>query len=227
LLAVLPSSVDLRSLCSPVEDQGQLGSCTANALAGALEFLEQKDRIPFSDLSRLFIYYNERVVEHTVKTDSGAMLRDGIKTLAAQGVCAEKRWPYVIAQFAAKPSAACYAEAAKHTITSYERIMTLDDMRACLASGFSFVFGFTVYETFESQKVAATGIVPMPGPTERALGGHAVLAIGYDDQEKRFLVRNSWGKGWGIAGYFKMPYAYLQDRNLSDDFWTIRRGNDL
>jgi C1A family cysteine protease len=227
MAAVLPAAVDLRPSCSPVEDQGQLGSCTANALAGALEFLEVKDGIPFADLSRLFIYYNERTVEHTVKTDSGAMLRDGIKTLSAQGVCAEKRWPYVIAKFAVKPAAACYAEAQKHLITSYERLQTLGDMRACLADGYPFVFGFTVYETFESAAVAKTGIVPMPGPAERTLGGHAVCAVGYDDKEKRFLVRNSWGPGWGIGGYFKMPYAYLENRNLSDDFWTIRRGADL
>lgn len=225
--AALPSVIDLRASCSPVEDQGQLGSCTANALAGALEFLEVKDKVPFSDLSRLFIYYNERVVEHTVKTDSGAMIRDGIKTLAAQGVCGETLWPYVISRFAVKPSAACYAQATRHEITSYERLQTLDEMRACLAAGYPFVFGFTVYETFESAAVAKTGIVPMPGPAERTLGGHAVCAVGYDDQEKRFLVRNSWGPGWGIGGYFKMPYAYLESRNLSDDFWTIRRGEDL
>jgi len=223
----LPPSVDLRPFCSPVENQGQLGSCTANALAGALEFLEEKDKVRFADLSRLFIYYNERVVEHTVKADSGAMIRDGIKTLAAQGVCSEKRWPYNISNFAMRPTMACYVEARKHRITAYERIQTLDEMRACLASGFPFVFGFTVYETFESAEVARTGVVPMPGPGERALGGHAVCAVGYDDGEKRFLVRNSWGPGWGIGGYFKMPYAYLQNRDLSDDFWTIRRGEDL
>jgi len=223
----LPLSVDLRPYCSPVEDQGHLGSCTANALAGALEFLENRDKVPFEDLSRLFIYYNERVVEHTVKADSGAMLRDGIKTLAAQGVCAEKLWPYAISRFAVKPSPVCYRQAAKHQITSYERILTLDEMRACLAVGFPFVFGFTVYESFESVEVAKTGIAPMPGPAERALGGHAVLAVGYDDGEKRFLVRNSWGPRWGLGGYFKMPYAYLQNRNLSDDFWTIRRGEEL
>ena len=223
--AALPSSVDLQPFCSPVEDQGRLGSCTANALAGALEFLENRDKIPFEDLSRLFIYYNERVVEHTVKTDSGAMLRDGIKTLAAQGVCTEKLWPYAIPRFAVKPSPACYGQAAQHKITSYERLQTLDEMRACMAAGFPFVFGFTVYESFESAEVAKTGIVPMPGPAERTLGGHAVCAVGYDDKGKRFLVRNSWGPGWGIGGYFKMPYAYLENRNLSDDFWTIRRGS--
>lgn len=222
--AKLPSSVDLRAACSKVEDQGQLGSCTANALAGALECLEKKDRVHFEDFSRLFIYYNERVIEHTVRSDSGAMIRDGIKTLAKQGVCSEKTWPYRISKFAVKPGAACYKQASKHQITSYYRIHMLDEMRACLAEGFPFVFGFTVYESFESQKVAGTGIVDMPKKGEKAIGGHAVMAVGYDDAKQRFLVRNSWGEEWGMKGYFTMPYKYVADRNLSDDFWTIRRG---
>jgi len=220
----LPSLVDLRRLCSKVEDQGGLGSCTANALTGALELLERKDKVSFLDFSRLFIYYNERVIGHSTKYDSGAMLRDGIKTLAKQGVCSEKKWPYIESRFIMKPNAACYKEALEHQITSYHRIMTLDEMRACLAEGFPFVFGFTVYESFESQQVAKTGVVQMPKPDERVVGGHAVLAVGYNDAKKRFIVRNSWGDSWGMKGYFTMPYDYLTDRNLSDDFWTIRRG---
>lgn len=226
-LVALPPSVDLRPTCSPVENQGQLGSCTANALVGTLEFLERKDNVKFIDLSRLFIYYDERAIEHTVKSDSGAQIRDGIKTLAKQGVCPEKEWPYNTAKFAVKPSAKCYADALNHQITSYHRILTLDEMRSCLASGFPFVFGFTVYENFESQEVAKTGILNMPQPGEKVLGGHAVVAVGYNDSEKRFIVRNSWGASWGQQGYFTMPYGYLNDRNLSDDLWTIRRGESM
>ena len=222
--AKLPASVDLRPYCAAVEDQGELGSCTGNALAGALEFLEKKDKMPFVDFSRLFIYYNERVIEHTTKSDSGAMIRDGIKTLAKQGVCAETTWPYIVSKFNMKPSASCYKEALKHIITSYNRIMTLDEMRACLAEGFPFVFGFTVYESFETQKVAQTGVVNMPKSGEKQVGGHAVLAVGYKDSAKRFIVRNSWSDKWGMKGYFTIPYDYVADRNLSDDFWTIRRG---
>jgi C1A family cysteine protease len=146
----LPPSVDLRAGCSPVEDQGQLGSCTGNALAGAVEFLELKNGKTFEDASRLFIYYNERVIEHTVTQDAGAMIRDGIKTLAKQGVCSETSWPYVISKFAKKPGTSCYTQARRHCITAYARISTLDDMRSCLAEGFPFVFGFTVYARFES-----------------------------------------------------------------------------
>ena len=223
----LPAKVDLRPGCSKVENQGALGSCTANALAGALEFLMRKDRVPFVDISRLFIYYNERVIEHTVKTDAGAMIRDGIKTLAKQGTCSETSWPYDIARFAAKPTKRCYAEALDYQILSYARLATVDEMRACLADGFPFVFGFAVYEGFESQQTARTGVVEMPGAGERMLGGHAVVAVGYDDGVKQFIVRNSWGPTWGQKGYFTMPYAYLADRNLCDDFWTIRRGEKM
>jgi C1A family cysteine protease len=221
--AVLPPKTDLRPLCSSVEDQGDLGSCTGNALAGAVEFLEKKDKVPFTNVSRLFIYYNERVIEHSVREDAGAMIRDGIKTLVKQGVCAETKWPYVIAKFAVKPSPGCYKAALDHQVTAYARLQTTDEMRACLAEGYPFVFGFSVYESFESQQVAKTGVVQMPKPKEKQLGGHAVLAVGYDDTAKRFLVRNSWGPTWGMKGYFTMPYAYLAARNLSDDFWTIRR----
>ena len=170
--ATLPASVDLRPQCPAVEDQGQLGSCTANALAGALEFLMIKDNKPYADMGRLFIYYNERVIEGTADQDAGAMIRDGIKTLASQGACTEKLWPYDISQFAVKPPDACYQEGLNYEITSYQRIDTVDEMRSCLADGFAFVFGFTVYDSFESQAVAKTGVVPMPAPNEQ------VLAVG-------------------------------------------------
>jgi C1A family cysteine protease len=220
--ARLPKSVDLSTDMSPVEDQGQLGSCTANALAGALEFLELKDGQPFVDLSRLFIYYNERVIENSVSSDSGAMLRDGIKALAAQGVCPETEWPYVISKFTMKPSKRCYTDGKKHVISSYHRIADLNEMRACLAEGYPFVFGFSVYESFESAQVAKTGVLNLPKKGEKAIGGHAVCAVGYDDSAKRILVRNSWGPKWGMKGYFTIPYDYVSNSNLADDFWTIR-----
>jgi C1A family cysteine protease len=225
-IARLPQKIDLRRKCPPVENQGQLGSCTANALVGALEFLELKDGAPFIDLSRLFVYYNERAIEGTVDQDSGAFLRDGIESLVRQGVCPEKEWPYRISAFPKKPTPACYADAKKHEITSYHRISTSYEMRTCLAGGFPFVFGFTVYSSFESAAVARSGVLNMPTRNETVVGGHAVMAVGYDDTQQRFIVRNSWGTDWGQKGYFTIPYDYLQSRNLSDDFWTIRAAEE-
>lgn len=223
VLTALPAKVDLRPQCPPVYDQGQLGSCTANSIAGAFEFDQMKEAKTAFMPSRLFIYYNERVIEGTVASDAGAQIRDGIKSIGQQGVCPETDWPYDITKFAVKPPSVAYTDAASNKAISYQRIArTLPQMKGCLAGGFPWVFGFTVYESFESPQVAQTGIVPMPGSGEQVLGGHAVLCAGYDDSQQRFIVRNSWGTGWGISGYFLMPYAYLLDVNLSDDFWTVR-----
>ncbi len=217
----LPAIVDLRKNCSPVEDQGQLGSCTANALAGNIEFIDKSNDGKFMQASRLFIYYNERFLTHSVKVDSGATLRDGIKTLSQKGVCDENLWPYVIDKFTTKPTVACYTQALVHRIVSYHRLQTLDEMLTCLADGYPFVFGFTVYESFESPSVAKTGVMPMPAPSERALGGHAVMAVGYDQKNERLLIRNSWGDTWGQKGYFTMPFAFV--KSSARDFWTIRK----
>ena len=221
----LPPRVDLKAFCSTIENQGNLGSCTANALVGAVEFLEKKNGKPLTDLSRLFVYYGERLIEHTVSTDSGASLRSGIKSLYHNGVCPESEWPYVESQFTRKPSSLCYKHAKKRKITSYQRLNTVDEMKSCLAEGFPFSFGFAVYLSFRTPKVFKTGVIPMPKKDEAATNeGHAVLCVGYDDSKKVFRIRNSWGKDWGINGYGTMPYKYLEDRNLSDDFWTIRTG---
>lgn len=218
----LPKKVDLSPICSKVENQGQLGSCTANALVGNLEFLYRKEGRSVTDLSRLFVYYNERAMEGTLNEDAGAQIRDGVKSLVKQGVCSEKKWPYDVKKFTRKPLAACYKEAGDHQVTSYHRILTLKEMRQCLAEGFPFVFGFTVYEGFESDAVAKNGKLNLPKPGEKNLGGHAVCAVGYDDTAKRFLVRNSWGADWGLKGYFTMPYDYISNTNLADDMWTLR-----
>ncbi len=224
VLKKLPKKIDLRKNCPPVYDQGQLGSCTANAIGAAFEFelLKQNAADDFMP-SRLFIYYNERAIEHSVNTDSGAQIRDGMKSVNKQGVCPENMLPYSITKFANKPSSDCYHTALKHLVLSYHRILqTSVQMKSCLAEGFPFVFGFTVYESFESEAVSKTGKLNLPEKNEQAIGGHAVMAVGYDDNSKRFIVRNSWGSNWGMSGYFTMPYDYLLNENLSDDFWTIR-----
>ena len=219
---LLPRSVDLRPQCSPVVDQGNLGSCTANALAGALEFLELMARTPLVTKSRLFIYYNERQADGTVASDAGSQLRTGIKVVAKQGACAETLWPYDPTKFTNKPPAVAYVQAVNNLITRYWRLDTLQDMKACLSQGYPFVFGFTVFEGFESLDVAKTGEVPMPAPGESPLGGHAVMACGYDDSKGVLIVRNSWGPGWGQTGYFTLPYGYIE-QGLATDFWSISK----
>ena len=224
----LPASVDLRPLCPPVQDQGELGSCTAHAWAGAVGFCEYRDKIKRWDPSRLFIYYNERAIEGTISQDSGSELRDGAKALAQYGVCPEPEWPYNTGRFAAKPSKVCFSDAAKRKIQGYYRVnQVLSDMQGCLAQGYPFVLGFSVYESFESEAVAQSGIVPMPDQSEQLLGGHAVLCVGYDTAKQLFLVRNSWGTSWGQKGYFWIPFAYLLNSDLSSDFWTLRTGTGI
>jgi len=245
----IPDKVDLRQYCSTVEDQGYLGSCTANACAGNIEYLERKGIDPtdvpkltwwqkilrffglyhpplgtnlWNDTSRIYIYYNARAIEGTIEYDSGAYIRDCMKTLSREGHCLETLWPYDISKFTTRPSAAAYADGEKHVITVYMRITTLDEMLNCLADGYPFVFGITIYESFNTDAVRDSGIVNMPGPSERVLGGHAVMAVGYDKTAKRFIVRNSWGDWWGQKGYFTIPFEYLEQ--LGDDFWTIRKG---
>ncbi len=224
LLRKLAPKIDLTKQCPPVYDQGQLGSCTANAIGGAFEFeLRKQDKAKDFMPSRLFIYYNEREIEHTVNSDSGAVIRDGIKSVNKLGVCPENMWPYNPAQLTSKPINSCYSDALNHQVTSYHRVLrNLNQMKGCLAEGYPFVFGFTVYESFESEAVAKSGKLNMPKKNEAEVGGHAVMCVGYNDISKRFIVRNSWGAAWGLNGYFTMPYDYLLTENLSDDFWTIR-----
>ena len=231
----LPTSVDLRKYCSPIEDQGNLGSCSGHALAGAFEYLELKEirektiaaevfnASSFSTVSRLFIYYNERLIEGTVDQDAGATMRDGIKALAKYGVCREALWQYSNKLAFTKPSAAAYSEANSHKIATYMKLNTLNDMKHCLADGYPFVFGFMVYPYMESKEMAKTGKLILPKANEECLGGHAVCAVSYDDTAQNFIIRNSWGSRWGLAGYFLMPYSYINNPDLASDFWTIRK----
>jgi C1A family cysteine protease len=219
----LPSSVDLRTQCPPVYDQGELGSCTANAIGFAYEFDLKKQSKPNFMPSRLFIYYGERLMENTVDQDAGAEIRDGMKVISTTGVAEERFWPYVITKFAKKPTKPAYQNATLHKAIQYLSVaQTEEEIKTCLSEGFPVVFGFTVYAPFEDEAVASTGMLPMPLPTDELVGGHAVAIVGYDDSKKCFLVRNSWGVEWGIGGYFWMPYAYATDANLASDFWTVR-----
>ena len=242
--------VDLRDKCPDVYDQGNLGSCTANSLAFCYHYDELLNKesnrtvVDNEDTnkitvqltpnetsvfvpSRLFIYYNERDLEGTVSKDAGAEIHDGIQVMNTLGVCPETDWVYDISKFADKPDEKCYTEALNHKTILYNALdQNLDQLKACLISGFPVAFGFVVYQSFESDYVKQTGQVPMPEPGEKVLGGHAVALVGFDDKNKEFIVRNSWGSDWGDRGYFYMPYDYVLNQELSSDFWTIKRTED-
>lgn len=221
-----PPILDLSPNFSKPYDQGQLGSCTANAIAGAMQSEDIKNKTAYATMipSRLFIYYNERSIEGTVSQDSGAEIRDGFKSIASQGACDEKLWWYNVAKFTAKPNKTCYADALKHKAITYLRVnQDLTDIKACLVAGFPIVFGISVYDSFESDAAAKNGVIPMPAPNEENLGGHAIVIVGYDDTKKLFKFRNSWGTSWGDKGYGYLPYAYVLSSDLASDFWTIRK----
>lgn len=224
-LTALPTLVDLRPKCPAVYDQGTLGSCTGNAIAGHMEVNQSLQGIAKTVTpSRMFIYFNERSIEGTVPYDAGAQIRNGIKTVVKNGACPETSWPYDITKFAVQPTTKCYVEALKHQALEYERVpQEITRLCGCLAAGFPFVLGFTVYPSFETAEVARTGNMVMPRLIEQSLGGHAVLAVGYNMPRKVFIVRNSWGASWGDRGYFYMPFDYMINPNLSSDFWTIHK----
>jgi C1A family cysteine protease len=217
----LPEAIDLRDLCSKVEDQGRLGSCTGNAIVGALELLENRERGRFQDLSRLFVYYCEREYEHTTGQDAGALIRDGMKVIKRKGVCLEALWPYHTTAAIRRPSDAAYADAATRTFSEYRSIRSFHAMKACLASRTPFVFGFVCFPSLQSAAVARTGIIPMPRRDEKPEGGHAVLCVGYNDHAQHMIVRNSWGPRWGDHGYCYMPYDYIRDPKLADEAWAV------
>lgn len=230
----LPSHVDLRAKLPPAYDQGRIGSCTANAIAAALEHCRAVQGLPRLQPSRLFIYWNERDMEGTTNRDAGAIIRDGIKVVASVGCPREAQWSYddtpadpLTGIFAAsakarqKPSCFAYRYAKDLDAVAYLSVApAIDQIRGCLAQGFPVVFGFQVFAGFESEAVGRSGVLNLPTPGEANLGGHAVLAVGYDDATQRLIVRNSWGTGWGDAGYFTLPFDYVLA--YGSDFWTIR-----
>lgn len=223
--AAIPSVVDLRQWCPPVWDQGDIGSCTAQAIAAALQFDAIKNNQPSKNIvrSRLFIYYNERQVEGTLDSDAGAMIRTGIKTVADFGACNEAIWWYNPAKFTVRPNKRCYDNAMKYQALSYFRVpQTLDAMKGCLADGFPFIAGVSCYSNFLSDQVARTGSIAMPRRGEKMVGGHAILIVGFNEALQSFVFRNSWSREWGDQGHGYIPFSYLSNEDLAADFWTIR-----
>ncbi len=216
----LPASVDLREGQPPIWDQGDLGSCTANATGAQCWFLDKT--APYEP-SRLFIYYNTRVLEGTVREDSGASIRNSIKSVVKYGFCSEADWVYDTTKFTKKPSTLAYKNAKLERIVSYARVpQTERALKTALYQGLPVNFGFAVYSSFESDEVGKTGMVAMPLKKEALLGGHATLLVGYNDAMRRYIGRNSWSDAWGDKGYFYIPYDYVHSSKLSDDFWIIK-----
>lgn len=210
--ANLPKSAVLDKSKQPVLDQGQLGACVAHGTCGAVLF-----RQPDFMLSRLWLYYNARKLEGTTHEDAGCEIRDAVKVLVSKGAPPETDWPYDISKFAKRPPAKATNDAKKEVILKYERIATPQDARACIASGSPYIVGFTLFESFESDEVAKTGMVPMPKEGERIIGGHCVLGFGYDETHDEYL--NSWSDQWGNGGYFKVLHAYVEQ--YASDMWAI------
>ena len=212
-----PPAVDLSDKLPAPWDQGNLGSCTGHGSAGAIAFLHQ-GFMP----SRLQLYGQGRQLEGTFTQDAGAMIRDVVKQAAKLGVAPETDWPYVVSKFARAWPAKATADGAKHLISTYERVTALDGFYQALARGFPVIVGLTLYQSFESDAVAQSGVVPMPQKGEQPLGGHCVLVVGYDKAAGTFKVRNSWGTGWGDGGHFHLPAAYLASPKLTSDCWVVK-----
>jgi C1A family cysteine protease len=221
----LPVVADLRRHCPPVYDQLHLNSCSANAIAAALRYLELKEGRPdVSSPSRLFIYYNERVLAGAVGTNSPVPLRDGFRTIAKIGACPEDLWPYLVRRFRRHPASRCYDISQLHRAIAYYRIRrAVSQFRACLAEGFPFVMALAVHQSMMGRQVRRTGIVPLPTRRDPVRGGHAVLAVGYDHARRLVTFRNSWSAAWGDRGYGYLPYAFFTSPSLTWDFWTMRR----
>jgi C1A family cysteine protease len=220
----LPETVDLRAEMPEVYDQGALGSCTANATGAAFQYelrrqLQATGGKPEAMFvpSRLFLYYNSRAVEGTIKEDAGAMIRDVIKVSNKLGMVPETLWPYSDkgTRFMKKPYVKVFREALKHQVLKYQRVVGVNGIKQALALGFPVVAGFSVYDSFESDEAANTGIIPEVTEGEAMLGGHAILIVGYT--KDHWIVRNSWGADWGDKGY-----CYMRFTVEFEDCWTVQ-----
>ncbi|KAG5182904.1 papain cysteine protease family protein [Tribonema minus] len=220
----LPAAVDLRTTgyVPPVMDQGSAGTCSAHATASALRFLLRKEKLQDFPPSRLFLYYVTRVYVEGVSPseDSGCALRDVAKAIATYHVCNERYMEYDDTKIAEQPPALAVANARLHTTFTYRAVQqSLSALKGALASGYPVVVGIQVYDSFETEEVARTGVVPMPAEGEQCLGGHAVYLVAFEDATRTFTLCNSWSSAWGQGGFFKLSYDYLTNPDLACDFW--------
>lgn len=210
-----PATYDLLEYLGNVKNQGDLGSCTANAGAGHLEFLFRKYKNQSPTFSPLFLYYQERAKDGTLpQGDCGSTGLTACQVLEELGVCLESEDSYTTKNFEVAPTPAQLTEAAQYKSGAYHSIYTLDDMKLCLASNYTFLYGMTVYESFETS-VGADGKVPVPNyASEPVLGGHEILCFGFDDKKQALHIRNSWGSDWGENGNFWLPYEMALDGRI-------------
>src|SRR5882724_3720539 len=223
--AALPRNVNLRGFCSPVENQQNIGSCTAQAVVGLVEYFQNRTEGEFLDGSRLFLYRVTRKL-YGFEGDTGAYIRGTIRALRIFGVCPEDYWPYKTTEFDNEPTPFCYAFGQNYKAVKYYRLWDdnpstlLEQLKGSLANELPFAFGFSVYSSIWDPEVQRTGDIPVPKKGDKLDGGHAVMAIGYDDDKGCLLIRNSWGSGWGDSGYGTLPYEYAE-KGIADDFWVL------
>lgn len=217
----LPQIIDLRetNLLPDALDQGELGSCAANAASNSLRFCLRKQRAVDFQPSRLYIYFFCRLIEDSIELDAGCEIRDVLKAIHTYGACSEDLWPYDITKFKDLPYSKCVRAGKEHTSNfSYLSVnQNLLDIKNALYRGFPIIFGAYIYDSFSVQNEQ----VPMPSESDALYGGHAMLIVACDDQTQTFIVQNSWGSDVGINGCFLIPYSYLLDPDLAFDFWTI------
>lgn len=221
LTAGIPTKFLISNL-PPVLNQGQLGSCVSNALVNSLKYLYNKFKKNNNNWSRLFNYYNTRVIENTVNIDNGCQIRNAIKVCNKTGSCYETTWPYVISKYKIRPSTTSYNTAKKNIITKYNSVaLNRSAIKSCLLSSNTILVGFACFTGLFSRDTTRTGNIQLPVGRESYLGGHCVLLVGFDDATQRYTFMNSWGTTWGNKGYGTIPYSYLENPNLAGDFWTM------
>ena len=221
------SIVDLRRKLGEVYDQGKLGSCVSNAVISAYDYddINETGKVN-TKLSRLFLYYNVRELNQCSDFDSGSSIKDNLRVFNHIGVCQEEKWPYNVYYSKFKPTNDCYNKTIGKSLIQYKKLkQDISQLKECLKSGHPFIFGFSIYESFETEDVVNTGIMRVPSDNEQVLGGHCALCVGYDDSNNHFIAMNSWGEHWGDKGFFYVPYLFMCNSDFVMEFWTISKIN--
>lgn len=217
-----PEIIDLSKYLPPVLDQGRIGDCTAHAITECFRSERIKSGLEDFDMARLQLYWDERSIEGTTDSDSGAMIRDGVKSLADKGVAHEALWPCTDDDLYKQPSVNVYVDAQNYKISKFASVdVNPASIMEALNAGHPVMIGISVFDSLESKEVAESGVVPMPGENDKVLGGHAVLLFSSDRNKRMFKIRNSWGENWGDHGNFWAPFDYIGSEKFGSDYWII------